>query len=119
MSDEIFETLYTDWLVPFLLVGLRERDSDRHELTQRMADLGFGASPPEAIDRALWRMEGEGIIASERDGLGERPPRRRFSITASGAAYLDSWASALSRYQEEIALFFRTYAGRPVRGVRG
>ena len=115
MSEETFGVPYAGWLVPFLLLNLRERDSDGHELRQRMADLRFGATHPWAMYRALGRMERVGMIPSESDGLDGRAssPRRRFSITGSGEAYLELWADALARYREEVDLLFATYAERP------
>jgi poly-beta-hydroxybutyrate-responsive repressor len=116
VSEETFGDPYAGWLVPFLLLSLRERGSDGPELRQRMADLGFGATHPRAMYRALRRMEREGLISSESHGLdGPVRPRRRFSITGSGEAYLELWADALARYREEVDLFFSTYAGKLVR----
>ncbi len=68
MSGEMFEVSSAALFVPVLLLGLREQDSGGPELVQRMTDLGFGVSHPEAIDRALGQMEGEGLIFSEGDG---------------------------------------------------
>ena len=116
MSEETFEVPYTGSLVPFLLLNLRERDSDGPELKQKLADLGFGATQPRTMYRALRRMEGEGLISSESHGLdGPARPRRGFSITGSGEAYLELWADALAQYKEEVDLFFSTYAGKAVQ----
>jgi PadR family transcriptional regulator PadR len=115
----------SDWLVPFLLLGLREQDSCEPELTSKMAGSGFEATRPGEMYRALRYMEQEGMIASEHDGFDGKPSLRRYSITESGEAYLKIWASTLERYRGEINLFFRTYADGSARdgtvdnGVRG
>lgn len=108
----VFEVPFADWLVPFLLLALRERDWCGYELVRQMADLDFGAVPPGDVYRALQRMEDEGRVASEHHGLDGEMSRRRFSITQSGEDYLESWVDSLARYQEEIDLFFRAYAGK-------
>ncbi len=109
MNDEILDVPSIDWLVPFLLLSLREGDSHGHELARRMPEFGLGATRPGAVYRALRQMEREGVVASEGDELDGHLPRRRFSITGSGEAYLELWANALARYEEEIYLFFGTY----------
>src|SRR5215210_5187978 len=106
------------WLVPFLLLLMRERDSYGHELTRGIADVDFGMVRPEAMYRTLRQMEGEGMILSEGDGLDRVMPRRKYSITESGKAYVEFWANSLARYQEDIDLFLRAYAERSAQGVR-
>ncbi len=115
MNDEMFNMPPADWLVTFLLLGLWERDSYGHELVRRMPDLGFEAAHPGAVYRTLRQMEREGMISSEGDGLDGHLPRRRFSITGWGEAYLELWANALTRYEKEIDLFFDTYVEKPSR----
>lgn len=57
MNDEMFDVPSVDWLVSFLLLGLRKWDSYGHELARRMPDLGFGAAYPGVVCRALRQME--------------------------------------------------------------
>jgi PadR family transcriptional regulator len=111
MSDKLSEASLADWLVPFLLLGLWERDSYGHELAQRVADLGFGVTRPEVMYRTLRQMEKEGMVVLEHDGFDGGLSRRRYSITGSGEDYLEFWANSLERYQKEIDLFFKAYAG--------
>ncbi len=115
MNDEKFDVSCADWLAPFLLLSLRERDSHEHELARRMPDLGFGATPPGTVYRTLLQMEREGMIASETGGFDGRPSRRRFSITGSDEDCLESWANALARHEDEVDLFLSTHAERPAR----
>ena len=53
----MFDVPSVDWLVSFLLLGLRKWDSYGHELARRMPDLGFGAAYPGVVCRALRQME--------------------------------------------------------------
>ena len=105
------------WIVPFLLLGLQERDYYGHELTRKVTDLGLGATPTGPVYRALWRMEKEGMVVSEPGG--HRLSRRRFSVTEVGEAYLEFWAHSLERYREEIDLFLQLYDRQPVLGSPG
>jgi PadR family transcriptional regulator PadR len=121
VSDAVLVEPSVEWLGPFLLLGLREEEGCYgHELARKMADLGFGATRPRTIYRTLRRMEEEGMVVSEHDGLDLRTSQRRFSITESGEAYLEIWVNSLARYQKVMDLFFRTYRSeKPVRGASG
>ncbi len=117
--DGALESLSVDWIVPFLLLGLRERNFHGYELTRRIADLGFGATRLGTVYRTLRQMEEEGMVASEGDGLDSRLSRRRYSITGSGEAYLEFWAGSLAWYRKEIDLFFQLYNKEPTPGGCG
>ena len=111
--DGALESLSVDWIVPFLLLGLQERNSYGYELTRRIDDLGFGATRLGTVYRTLRQIEKEGMVASESDGLDSRLSRRRYSITEPGEAYLEFWADSLAWYRKEIDLFFRLYNKEP------
>ncbi len=116
--DRRWESSSAHWLVPFLLLLMRERNYYGHELTRRIADLDSGVMRPEVVYRALWEMEGEGMVLSEGDEFDRGLPRHRYSVTESGEAYLEFWANSLEQYQEDIDLFLRAYAERSAQGVR-
>lgn len=99
------------WIVPTLLLFLREEDCRGHELTRRIGDSGFGEVHPRVVNEELRWMEREDLIASERDGFDYGPTRRWYSITAPGVSYLETWADSLARHQEELDLFFALYEG--------
>jgi len=105
VKDGKSEAPSTDWLVLFLLLGLRERDHYGHELTQRMADFDSGTTRPGAMYQNLRQMEKEGMIVSEYDGFDSRLSWRRYAITEPGEAYLERWASSLAECQETVDLF--------------
>lgn len=107
--DRVLEVPSVDWIVPFLLVCLWERDRYGYELTRRMIALGFETTHPGVMYRTLRQMEKEGMVVSERNGFDRRPSRWRYSITELGEAYLEYLASALSRYRKEVDLFFGLY----------
>lgn len=119
MNESASEMPSVPWILPFLLLLVREQGTNGQDLTRKVADLGFGAMRPGTVYRNLRQMEHEGMVLSERDGFDCRLPRRRYSITDSGEAYLESWAEALAEYRESVDLFLGVYAGEAVREVHG
>jgi len=109
VGDGVLEVPPVDWMAPFFLICLQERDHHSHELARKMIDAGFEATHPEEMYRTLRQMENEGVLVSEDDGFDRELSRRRYSITESGDAYLEYLADALMQYGEEIDLFFRVY----------
>jgi DNA-binding PadR family transcriptional regulator len=109
VSDGLLEIPSPDWITPFLLVILRERDCDERELAQKVIDSGLVATRPETMYRVLRQMEKEGIVVSKPEGPGFEPSRLRYSITALGGTYLEYLANVLGQYRKEVNLFFRFY----------
>jgi DNA-binding PadR family transcriptional regulator len=109
VSDGVLEIPSPDWITPFLLVILRERDCYGHELAQQVIDFNLGATRPEAVYRALRQMEKEGIVVSKSKGPGSEPCSLRYSITALGETYLEYLANVLGQYSKEVNLLFRFY----------
>ena len=100
-----------NWLVPVILLTLREWNSYGYKLMEQAAAFGFGAMNPGTLYRTLRHMEKEGLCRSEWDtSNGGGPARRMYSITDAGTAYLDLWARSLEQYQRNMDAFFRLYA---------
>jgi PadR family transcriptional regulator PadR len=106
-NDGILEVPPADWMVPFLLVRLREGDCRGHALAREVTYPGPESSRPWTTYRALQQMEKEGLIVSRGDGFGRDLSQRRYSITKWGDTYLEHLANALVEYREEIEIFFR------------
>ncbi len=104
-----------NWLVPVILLSLREWNSYGYELMERAAAFGFEAMNPGTLYRTLRQMEKEGIVESSWETSRGGPARRMYSITDAGRAYLDFWAKSLEQYQKTMDNFFRLYMGRPPR----
>src|ERR687883_442360 len=103
-----------NWLVPVILLTLREWNSYGYELMERTAAFGFEAMNPGTLYRTLRQMEKEGIVESTWETSRGGPARRMYSITDAGRAYLDFWAKSLEQYQRTMETFFRMYTGRPL-----
>jgi len=101
-----------NWLVPILLLMLREWSSYGYELMERMATFGLNAMNAGTFYRTLRQMEREGMVSSCWDTSEGGPARRMYSITQAGEAYLKYWADSLNQYQKMMDTFFRLYTGR-------
>ncbi len=102
-----------NWLVPVILLTLREWNSYGYELMERAAAFGFEAMNPGTLYRTLRQMEKDGVVESSWETSKGGPARRMYSITDAGEAYLEFWAKALEQYQRNMETFFRLYTGRP------
>jgi poly-beta-hydroxybutyrate-responsive repressor len=117
-NDGVLEVPPGDWMAPFLLICLQERDHHSDELARKVIDAGFEATHPEEMYRTLQQMENEGVLVSEDDEFDRELSRRRYSITESGDAYLEYLADALMQYGENMDLFFRLYNKPLTRELR-
>ena len=102
-----------NWLVPVVLLSLREWNSYGYELMERASAFGFEALNPGTLYRTLRRMEKDGVVESNWETSRGGPARRMYTITDAGEAHLGFWAQSLERYQHTMNDFFRLYAGKP------
>jgi PadR family transcriptional regulator, regulatory protein PadR len=102
-----------NWLVPVILLTLREWNSYGYELMERTAAFGFEAMNPGTLYRTLRQMEKEGVVESKWETSKGGPARRMYTITDAGEAYLDFWAQALEQYRRNMDVFFSLYTGHP------
>jgi PadR family transcriptional regulator len=100
-----------NWAQPVILVMLREWNSYGYEMMERMAEFGLEAMNPGTLYRTLRHLEKNGAVKSAWDTSKSDPPRRMYSITDAGEAYLQFWAKSLEQYQRNMDAFFRIYTG--------
>ena len=105
-----------NWLVPVLLLMLRQWSSYGYELMEKMSTFGLSAMNPGTFYRTLRQMEKDGMVSSSWDTSEGGPARRIYSITDAGEAYLNYWAKSLNQYQRMMDTFFRLYTGQPSPG---
>lgn len=103
----------TNWLVPMMLLSIREWNSYGYELVRRARTLGFETMNPGTLYRALRQMEKDGVVESSWETSRGGPARRMYAITDVGEAHLGLWAESLGQYQQDMDAFFRLYAGKP------
>ena len=104
-----------DWLIPFLLLCMRERDPYGHELAREIIAAGFAAVRVGEIYRVLRRMEAEGLIFCEREEPDCTLSLRRYGLTETGEAYLDFLAHSLELYRVDVDYFLGAYRGGSTR----
>ena len=102
-----------NWLVPVVLLMLREWSSYGYELMEKMTTFGLATMNPGTFYRTLRQMEKDGMVRSNWDTSEGGPARRVYSITEAGEEYLKFWAQSLDQYQKMMDSFFRLYTGRP------
>ena len=102
-----------NWLVPVILLSLRQWNSYGYELMERATAFGFEAMNPGTLYRTLRQMEKEGIVESTWETSKGGPARRMYTITDAGRTYLDFWAKSLEQYQRTMETFFTMHTGRP------
>ena len=102
-----------NWLVPVILLSLREWNSYGYELMGRASMFGFEAMNTGTLYQTLRRMEKDGVVESSWDLSGGGPARRMYTITGSGNAHLDIWVKSLERYQQSMDDFFKLYGDKP------
>jgi len=107
-----------NWLVPILLLMLREWSSYGYELMEKMTTFGLSTMNPGTFYRTLRQMEKNGMVCSNWDTSEAGPARRVYSITDAGETYLKYWADSLNRYQKMMETFFRLYTGRSLHEDR-
>src|ERR671913_1701006 len=83
-----------NWLVPVILLTLREWNSYGYELMERTAAFGFEAMNPGTLYRTLRQMEKEGVVESKwetsRGGAGGKV----YTMNDSGGGSPPLWAGA-------------------------
>ena len=117
VNHGVLEVPPVNWMMPFLLACLRERDCHGDELAQNVNDLGLEATHSEIMYGTLQHMEKEGVLVSEEDKFDRMLSRRKYSITELGDVYLESLANALMQYREEVDLFLQIYNKQTTRGL--
>jgi poly-beta-hydroxybutyrate-responsive repressor len=117
VNQRVLEVPPVNWMVPFLLVCLQEKDCHGHELAQNMNNLGLEATHSEIMYGTLQHMEKEGVLVSEEDKFDPMLSRHKYSITELGNVYLEYLANALMQYGEEIDLFLQIYNEQTTRSL--
>ncbi|GIH23256.1 PadR family transcriptional regulator [Acrocarpospora phusangensis] len=89
-------------LHPFLLLLICERPAHGYDLIERLALFGADDLEPAQIYRILRALEREGLLASTWVASATGPARRRYELTASGMAELQSWMARLTHLGQVV-----------------
>jgi poly-beta-hydroxybutyrate-responsive repressor len=106
------------WLIPLILVWLREENSSYgYEIMESLEEeFGFEQIDPATVYRTLRQMENEGLCKSEWETFEhDGKANRMYAITVAGEAFLETWVEACEQYRRVTDTLSRVYKGRPPR----
>ena len=116
--NAVTEAWSKNWLVPVVLLMLRQWSSYGYEIMEKMAAFGLTAMNAGTFYRTLRQMEKDGMVSSNWDTSEAGPARRVYSITEAGEAYLKFWAESLDQYQKMMDNFFQLYTGQSTQAKK-
>lgn len=97
------------FLIPLMLLHLREWNSHGYELMEKINQFGFAPINQGNFYRLLRKLEKDNLVSSEWDTPAKGPAKRVYSLTDAGEKYLDMWAGSLSQYQTLLNNFLDLY----------
>jgi len=97
-------------LEPVLLLLLHRGSAHGYTFLEQLGEFGLEGLNPSVVYRALRDMEEMGWVTSTWDEeQTQGPPRRVYSITASGNEVLTSWAQDLEESRRRIDYLLEVY----------
>ena len=117
-ANPITDAWSKNWLVPVVLLMLRQWSSYGYELMEKMTETGMRVMNAGSFYRTLRQMEKDGLVNSTWDTSEAGPAKRRYSITEAGDNYLKFWTQSLDHYQKMMNSFFRLYTGQSLRAEK-
>ncbi|UOY92634.1 poly-beta-hydroxybutyrate-responsive repressor [Ectobacillus sp. JY-23] len=98
-----------NFLVPFVLLCLKDWNMHGYRLIQTLIDMGFSTIDQGNVYRTLRKLEKENLISSTWDTSEGGPAKRIYSITEYGEQYLSACAGSFAHYQKMLGTFFNMY----------
>ncbi|QGG46743.1 helix-turn-helix transcriptional regulator [Heliorestis convoluta] len=98
-----------NWLVPYLLLILRNWTLHGYDIMIRLAEFGINTVDHGTVYRTLRQLEKDGHVSSSWENSQSGPSRRIYSITDSGKALLDTWLETMTFYQGLVNNFIDFY----------
>jgi PadR family transcriptional regulator, regulatory protein PadR len=108
------------FLLPFVLLVLKGKESYGYELIEKISEFRFHDSPSDvgAIYRNLRNMEKEGWVKSKWDTKGGGPAKRVYRITPQGEEILHGWAITLRKRRDALDHFLKLYQNHYKKGLK-
>src|SRR5258708_31566459 len=91
-----------NWLVPAVLLLLRDVSSYGYDLMKALSRFGFAMMNPGPLYRMLRQMEKDGLVSSSWDTSGQGPARRLYSLTEAVEASPTRWGGSLRKNYRKI-----------------
>lgn len=98
-----------NFIVPFILLSLRDINCHGYKILQQLMDFGFSTIDQGNLYRMLRQLEKDDIVKSEWDTSEAGPARRIYSLTEAGENYLNTCVYSLEHYQSMLDQFFSVY----------
>ena len=105
-----------NFLAPCILLLLGERPAHGYDLLSRLAGIGLGEprgkaryADSGAVYRTLHRLEGDGLVCSDRARSTGAGRRRMFALTTAGRDELHRCAQGLSETSRQLEAFDNRY----------
>jgi PadR family transcriptional regulator PadR len=98
-----------NFLVPFLLLCLKDWSLHGYKLIQMLMDIGFSSIDQGNVYRTLRKLEKDNLISSTWDTSDGGPAKRIYSLTEYGEKYLETCACSFEQYQKMLRTFFNLY----------
>ncbi|MDL2283560.1 helix-turn-helix transcriptional regulator [Oxalobacter sp. OttesenSCG-928-P03] len=95
------------FLIPCLLLFLKEKPAHGYDLMEQLASLPFIKSLPDpgVVYRQLRRMKAEGLVVSRLEPGKSGPARTVYSLSEAGETYLEACVASLRGIQSMISAF--------------
>ncbi len=106
-----FLTPPRDLVNAYLLLLLRNLSMHGYQLMQQLMQFGYQPTDPGSIYRQLRHLEQQGFIRSSWETSDAGPARRTYTLTETGDAFLQTWATAIENYQKTLKFWSDLYSG--------
>ncbi|MFO7951813.1 MAG: helix-turn-helix transcriptional regulator [Bacillota bacterium] len=106
------------FLVPCLLLLLKESSAHGYHLIERLSKLPFLFTVPDpaVVYRRLRCLEEDGFIESRLEEGTGGPARKVYSLTKEGEAYLQDWVPIIAAQKESLGGFLKIFKDIDDRG---
>lgn len=100
------------FLIPCLLLLLKEKPAHGYELVERLGNFSFLEQVPDpgVVYRHLRRLEEEGMVVSRLEPGSGGPARKVYSLSSEGEDYLRAWAYRIRRQKGVLEAFLQEFA---------
>ena len=99
------------FILPCLLLLLREQPAHGYELMERLGDLRFLEAIPDpgVVYRHLRRLEEDGMVTSQLEPGSGGPARKVYCLTPEGESFLRAWGASIRRRKAALEAFLEAF----------
>jgi poly-beta-hydroxybutyrate-responsive repressor len=99
------------FIVPCLLLLIKEKPGYGYELMERLGKFGFEENLPDpaAVYRALKKLEENNFVVSHWDTDTSGPARKIYQITPEGDEFLHAWAVRIKSNMKRLSRFLQMF----------